>query len=351
MSETAPPSKQGRFAHLDSIRGFAALAVLFFHCIWHIVLAREPDRPFNAMLGTFISYFDFGKSAVVLLFAMSGFVIPFTLLRSKRRPLTGFLISRFFRLYPLYWVSLLLGVGILWGWTAPLKMVLVNVTMIQGFVRVPDVLGVYWTLQIELCFYFVCSVFLLTGVVRKTWPSLASLIVFLIIAVGFAYLRYTTGAKFPVALPLGLAVMFWGDLVRRASESEMDKRWEILGFFLLLAALVPVCLLAYDSPQTGETWYRYLITYALSLVLFRFWANSPNWTNWPLASCGKISYSIYLIHPVVLAIDRVTRGFLDPWTTSAIVVVVTIGVSIVTYRLVEKPAILLGVRLRSKYAD
>jgi peptidoglycan/LPS O-acetylase OafA/YrhL len=38
-----------------------------------------------------------------------------------------------------------------------LRVMLVNATMLQGFTTTPDVLGLYWTLKIELIFYVLCA--------------------------------------------------------------------------------------------------------------------------------------------------------------------------------------------------
>jgi hypothetical protein len=80
-------------------------------------------------------------------------VIPFSL---KNKGFRDFWISRFFRLYPAYWLSILLVVLV--GGSIPAVLTLViNVTMLQKFVGFPDMIGVYWTLQIELIFYMLCS--------------------------------------------------------------------------------------------------------------------------------------------------------------------------------------------------
>ena len=55
----------------------------------------------------FLDLFNAGRFGVALFFLISGFVIPFSF--KEPRPLLRFALSRFFRLYPAYWLSLMLA--------------------------------------------------------------------------------------------------------------------------------------------------------------------------------------------------------------------------------------------------
>lgn len=97
-----------------------------------------------------------------MLFALSGYFVMAALYKSRgryERPITAFAYQRFFRLFPLYWLSLILGV--MFPWDDPAKafslaVIAINATMLQGFVFVENVIGLYWTLQIEITFYVLC---------------------------------------------------------------------------------------------------------------------------------------------------------------------------------------------------
>ena len=136
---TETPRHPDRLSFLDCIRGVAALAVLVEH-IGALLWPRFHVFVHNS--------FNFGKFGVAAFFLTSGFVIPFSLERGNSLP--KFWISRFFRLYPLYWLSLtmvvclfLLGVPHGFGpdFSSHLaRNVLVNVTMFQQFVGINAVL-------------------------------------------------------------------------------------------------------------------------------------------------------------------------------------------------------------------
>lgn len=134
MSEDRVP---GRWLYVDSIRGIAALAVVYFHIA---EVAYKNNYTNNAveyfLFNIFSEYFDIGKIAVVMFFAVSGFVIPFSLLKASKAPLRSFAFSRFFRLYPAYWVSIALAVAIIplvRGDLFTITQILANVTMLQQF--------------------------------------------------------------------------------------------------------------------------------------------------------------------------------------------------------------------------
>jgi peptidoglycan/LPS O-acetylase OafA/YrhL len=149
-------------------------------------------------------------------------------------------------------------------------------------------------------------------------------------------------------MPLGLAVMFWGDLQRRAGESLDAAKWANRATLALSLLLVPICKLAYDDPASDESWVRYVITYLAGLWAFALWSRRPSWTDASSAFLGRISYSMYLIHPVTMGLDLYVHQWMNPWVTTGIVVAITVLVSWGTYLLVEQPAIALGVRMRQR---
>jgi peptidoglycan/LPS O-acetylase OafA/YrhL len=169
--------KEGRFRELDVLRGLAALGVVLFHYLTRYDQMYTPraDVPFG---------FPIGASGVELFFVISGFVIFMTLGRCASA--SDFLISRFSRLYPAYWAAALLtwSVGTVWplpkqGYT--INQLVINLTMAQGFINVEPIDGVYWSLNVELCFYivmlllFTCGFLNYTVRVCSVWLAVAAL--------------------------------------------------------------------------------------------------------------------------------------------------------------------------------
>ncbi|WP_181163673.1 acyltransferase family protein [Pontibacter mangrovi] len=141
-----------RIKELDALRGFAAFGVFLFH----------------------FQLFDYGYLGVYLFFIISGFVIFLTANNVKTS--SDFVISRFSRLYPAYWVCLALTFLVLLadGQGVTMKQLAYNLTMFQMFLGEKNVDGAYWSLTEELVFYVIVFGALVVGAVRRArlWGGL-----------------------------------------------------------------------------------------------------------------------------------------------------------------------------------
>lgn len=143
-----------RIGPLDGLRGLAALVVVLFH-----YTARYSDAYSTKFLPGF--KFIYGHYGVQLFFIISGFVIYMTI--EKVSGVRDFAYRRWSRLYPTYWLCLiitLVSVHLLGpaDRSIPVNMQLLNVTMLQGILAKPHVDSVYWSLSQELLFYLLIAV-------------------------------------------------------------------------------------------------------------------------------------------------------------------------------------------------
>lgn len=129
-----------RLGGLQSLRGIAALAVLFQHVTFYSCVAKGVD---------YMTYLkiDFGRFGVWLFFLISGFVMA-----GCRRQGSSFLMNRVIRIYPGYWLAIFFSFIILWRtdvnwvWTWE-SFFLIPAPLNQSY-RIP-----YWTLIYEMGFY------------------------------------------------------------------------------------------------------------------------------------------------------------------------------------------------------
>ena len=347
-----------RLAHLDSLRGLAALAVIYYHVAEFALKTGKVSYPLEgAIFSGLTEWFDLGKIAVAVFFAISGFVIPYSILKPREQPLRHFAISRFFRLYPAYWLSIPLGLLVLHvmiNRPFALPMVLANITMLQQFIGFQNIIGVYWTLQIELVFYGFSALLFVLGWLGKPRMVALTTIGFMTAALVLAGLRYWTGKSLPVALPLGLTVMFWGLLWRYT----LERREETARLFkavtaAILVVLLPICLLAYNvDTGFGETWHKYMISYYAAMAIFLVFTGRIKLTHPVFVFLGTISYSLYLSGPIGQELANIMLGdavrFLPVHVFIALAMLFSIAMSIVSYRLVEAPSVALGRRISER---
>ncbi|RTL13337.1 MAG: acyltransferase [Neisseriaceae bacterium] len=91
-------SSAHKYQSLDSLRGIAALMVVFQH-FW------EMSNPSDARLKPWL-FFCAGHEAVILFFVLSGFVLSHQLRNFKFKQYPQFILRRILRIYPAYYVAL-----------------------------------------------------------------------------------------------------------------------------------------------------------------------------------------------------------------------------------------------------
>lgn len=152
-----PPA---RLQLLDISRFVAAFMVIMFHYTFNgITNGKISSVTYIPSISDVTRY---GYLGVEFFFMISGYVI---FISAKKGSPLAFAKSRVTRLYPSYWVSLIITscFAIFLGGQhmgVDLKTFIVNLSMLQSYFGVKDVDGAYWTLAYELKFYAVIFAFL-----------------------------------------------------------------------------------------------------------------------------------------------------------------------------------------------
>lgn len=317
-----------RLAQLDALRGIAALAVVLFH------YTTRYDQLYGHPVAPLFSV-PLGYLGVNLFFMISGFVIFMTLARTERA--TDFVVSRFSRLYPAYWGALLLTFTLTHAIGLPDKTVgwealLVNVTMVQGFFGVPHVDSVYWTLEVELLFYFWALLSYRLGATAGLRNLLFACLALRLVYAGFAFFLH-------IDLPwmgqrwLLLPYICWfalGVAIYRLSREDARSRWD----WALAGAALAVMAIA-----DGVGWAALAVGFFL--VLYGAARGRWTWLEHPLLlGLGAISYTLYLVHE---NIGWAVLRRLEAWGVEVnVAILLTIGLAMaLAYGLtacVERPA-------------
>lgn len=318
-----PLPSRGRLTELDALRGIGALCVLIFHysTCFHELFPQAAHVPFS---------FPGGNYRVLLFFTISGFAIFFTL--DRIRTVADFVVNRFARLYPAYLVAMLLTLTIEYLAHATQLMVgptaiFANFTMLQGFAFMPEVDGAYWTLTVEIAFYFCMIAISKFGGVRRLEPVLA---VWLCLRALF-WLWPDMPERIVMLLVLRYTPFFVMGMLTYRVWSGQRSLWR----------QAPYAALALLSIATMETWDVAVVGCVLLATFAAVIHGRLHFLSArPLIWLGGISYSFYLIHQhvgFVVMLEFAKAGY-DPWIGFAAAFLVALGLGTAINRLVERPA-------------
>ncbi len=347
-----------RLAFIDTLRGVAVLSVLLQHAL-EVIVQNHPTGAYYWAFHDAIGYYiNFGRFGVVLFFFVSGFVIPFSFPDSAT-PVRDFAISRFFRLYPAYWTSMLIGlvtILVLDAKVYPLSQFLVNLTMLQTFVNVPNLWIFYWTLAIELLFYIACTILFAMGLLNLRYTACAIVIAAAVVGTASALTIENRTVSSLMEVGLNLSAMFLGKIVRDTVIGG-KLRWTHVAACTLLYGVFAITLAErrFGGVYHENFFYSYSIgsAYVFAALVFIVSAALGERLAWRfMAFVGVISYSVYLVSPFVIVwVHRVIGVGSGPlgWSLFvAMIVALSLLVSWLTYARVEKPSISYGHRFRSE---
>lgn len=286
MDSVVDKRSNNRLVEIDALRGLAALSVVLFH-----YTTRFNDLFVWNPLPT-MSFPD-GHFGVNLFFIISGFVIFMTLDKTSR-PM-DFVVSRFSRLFPAYWVSILLTFSITHWLGLPEKLVnwttaLANLPMIHGLFHIPHVDSVYWTLEIELLFYFGMFILYRIHCLERIHQALLTLLALRLL---YFILDRFCGIELSWTISHLLILQFipWFSigisiyLFTRPNSAITRKQAGVIAFSAIL------CLLIVDSV------FLAILATALALAVFLAASGRAALLRHPvLVWLGSISYPLYLLH-------------------------------------------------------
>jgi peptidoglycan/LPS O-acetylase OafA/YrhL len=333
-------ARGSRLDFLDALRGIAAL----------LVVVQHAGERFTAWIPWFAqTWFSFGRFGVTVFFLVSGFVIPYAF--EKDQSVKSFWIKRIFRLYPLYWLSL--GITIA-AHIEPadfprahlVRNLLVNATMLQGFAGIPNASAPYWTLFIEMAFYLAFTVWFLMRLHRKSllwaWVGVAGFFGVSVLAPLLA------GAHAPVTKLFSFVAILLGSVLYRSYSGQISTRALTALFALVLALAGASAYLNFFKFPSSEhiSATSVFLSWAVAFLVFGTLFAGRNFKfPQPVLWLGKISYSLYLLHAVVLDVmpDLGSKAL-----NFAVVLCVSAIVSALSFRYLERPFVSLGHRVASR---
>lgn len=284
-------------------------------------------------LPTFSLYFPVNNIGNRLFIILSGFVTLMTLEGKKK--LSDFWIARVIRLFPSYWVGIILTATIVAIFSLPgrettLGETLFNFTMLQRFFLIKDVDGVYWALAAILLFYACLSIIYSLQKMRYLeFIILGWLIVVVIISNGNFPLKEKLEKLFLVEYAnLFVAGIAFYKLKAQSSQHN----W-------YLHTLIGLCLVV--RGLTGGNISEVFVDFLFFALFYLLIYGKLVFLNYRiLIFIGSISYPLYLIHQNIGYV--IIRNLYEMGLTNQFLIVLIplitciLTATIITYY-VEKP--------------
>lgn len=342
--------------------------VFLFHVV-HLANLSVP-QPF-----VFIAR-DFGYG-VFLFFIISAFSLMHSTEHTMQRPTWAkeYFVKRFWRIAPLYYAVLALMIS--WSvinahyLSVEFKTLLMNLTFTFGLAPWEGIVWAGWTIGVEMLFYAIFPVLIL--IIRSHKAALMLLILSLVAsyalraslqthydytsaeyAYNWSYFSFASNVYF---FAMGIYIFRLSQKLNM--QTNHRGRWWVVGVTLVVLGLLMFSEL--DKPLKGPG-RPDLIFWGIGFSLLCMWqaGNPSRWVvNKFFEYAGERSYSIYLMHPIVIMLFRdqisATYNALTPimglyayFVCAAILLIPLFVCAEMTYRLIEVPGIRWGKRISNQ---
>ncbi|OAQ38597.1 hypothetical protein A5893_14385 [Pedobacter psychrophilus] len=381
MQELNPLKK--RYHSLDSLRGIASLQVVLCHCVvaipglsWWVYAAHQNTTPHSVeffLINSPLNYIWAASPAVMLFFVLSGFVLALPYFsndkQDKRINYPKFFIKRTIRLYlpclAIIIISYLSAyllynpikindysewIKIMWKNPFEISEFLKAITLNANFNNINPAL---WTLPIELKLSLILPAFIF--LLKKT----NFLISIFLIPIFIVFYHFLIFIGLNIYIP-EIGVLYYFSFFIAGSIlckyrfgllkiiNDLSSMWySFLVFFTIVTYtytfslwFLPNTLFEKLGPVNN---YIYLISALASILLALSDRGKDIFEHPLLIKLGKISFSLYLVHQVVIN----SMVHVLPASTSRLLVlflglVFSFGFAIIFYISLEKPSIKLA---------
>lgn len=363
-----------RLEELDSLRGIASLSVVLYHSTSLLGIAAALPFLYNSPLQFLLS----GHQAVIFFFLLSGFVLSLPYVAGHPYGYKKFLIRRLCRLYPTYIAAVAFGlvmrllvnrvpISNLWSRPIGIIPILQHVVLIDQFHQ-QYFDPVVWSLVMEMRIALVFPL-LIWFVLRVNWRWTLLAGVLLSISGIYLHVMYQNSISFFTNYfdTAHYALMFITGAILAKHRTDLIEYFQFRHVITrLFWGVVAFVIYTWGNPvgwsegglagDLVSDWFTMLAAgYFIIAALGSVWLRA--FLHWrPILFVGRVSYSLYLVHLVVLltlmnlAIDplsveypgAVSTYYVSPYWVLAGTVVISLCLAALSYRYIELPSIHLG---------
>jgi exopolysaccharide production protein ExoZ len=329
-----------RLYTLDYLRGIAAFSIMLYHYLIWTTGKFGPDT----IMGRLGIY---GVSIFYILSGLTLYYVYYDKMKPTQPEIVAFVKKRIFRIFPLLWLVTISAI-LLSRKSPNFYDLFLNLSGLFGFVKweIYFSAGV-WSIGNELVFYFFFPFFILFAKSFRPYFILLSAVLFSL----YLYFAFTK------LNPQKTLSEQWIDYVNPLNQVFLFLGGFLIGLFFsniklrnsLIVALffIGLGLFAF-MPTHGETinlvtgYNRLIFTFSCLLICFCFYKLTikfPSYIHKPLTLLGEVSYSIYLLHPIIYdVIGRLRNYTLDFSDTTRLILsmCITLIAAYFTYEYFEK---------------
>jgi exopolysaccharide production protein ExoZ len=341
-----------RIPSLDYLRGVMAISVM----VYHYVVWSGVELSNDSILG------KLGIYAVSIFYILSGLSLSIVYRGriSSGKNIGEFLIKRVFRIAPLFWISVSSALSIEFisaflknqNYSIDIYKVFLNYSLLFGFLDPAAYLSTgAWSIGNEIVFYVLLPILFFLSL-KKPWVIAIAIAISLIFYLFFATLMMdesrSLADQWDVYInPLNQIFLFLGGVAIAAYAKPVAGR-SVTGVVVITAFFIfwlyPV---GGDRLQLVINFGRVIFSMACFAFVWAAYASNARLSGYMdriMLFFGESCYSIYLMHPLVATVVVFVTsrmGISLPWGYT-LAAIMTLGVSWVTFRYVEKPMMRIG---------
>lgn len=349
----------GKLDYIDALRGTAALFIV----VYHLSLLKIPDLLLDPIM--------FTQHSVILFFIISSFTLYLSM--DNRQDEEGrflmFYLRRFFRIAPLFYSMIIFYIFanyLIYDHIPSVIELFSNIFFLFNFSAsyFESIVWTGWSIGVEMIFYLLMPlIFLVVNTIRRS-------VIFIAFTIGFRdlfkmifpevlvdkYSHESFITNFPV-FAIGISCyLVYKYYIPRVNGSYRSA----VSMLLFLPSAILFCLMATNRlpflipsrPIPWNCWYA--LAFGLLLLSLSLYQNKLL-VNRVTRFYGNISYSVYLVHPVLVYSLGPAYHFvydhanipdaLNFCLCLLLTLAVVTPIAFLTYHLIETPGIRYGKRL------
>lgn len=310
------------FPGLNGLRFFSALAVI----ITHVELIKHKLGFFNIWNNKLIHHL--GVIGVSFFFVLSGFLITYLMLIEKKEfnyfSIKKFYLRRILRIWPLYFLLLILGFFILpkftfipyfsenlninFNWNLIMYILMLPNFAFSFFLAVP-LIGQLWSIGVEEQFYLIWPALLRYFKDFNTKLLIKMLIVWLLIKGLVLFIFKISDENWVIILKNNLAMLKFENMIVGAIGALLliENKIKLLGFIykksVLLFSIFGIFISLFILPNFLNDILHLIHSFFFIIIILNVSCNSSSFIkleNTFYNLLGKISYGLYMYHLIVI---------------------------------------------------